>query len=304
MQKPLAESAGTARSFRTPLASIWPAPVAIPIVVRPKSKDPMNTQKAASELEPRLFPKLRGLGATRALLAFVGVAITGRAQLVAWNVNGTNASVNSTLNGTVGAGIASATLSLGTGISASSSANTFGGSGFDQTSLSSAITNGDYLQFTISPAASYQYDISSIAMNIGVGTAVTNFNVALFSSATGSFTAGNELWTFAFSSTTPPAQSITLSSIAGLQNLNSPTTFRMYGWRGPSGTSTFRIRDLAGNDLTVNGSTSLEAIPEPSTYAAVLGALGLGSTVVYRRLKAQKTGGKIHRGSFAKPIQT
>lgn len=208
------------------------------------------------------------------------------AQLAVWDVAGTNASATNPLPATsVGVNISSANLTLGGGLSTSSSADTFGGSNFDTTSLSAAITNADYISFTITPTSGYALSISSISFNSGVSTATTNFNVSLLSSATG-LTAAHTLHTYSFSSTNAPAQSITLTGSPALQNHTGAIEFRLYGWRDTGGTSTFRIRNLSGSDLVINGTVS--AIPEPSTYAALAGLLALGGVLWQRRRQAKR----------------
>jgi hypothetical protein len=169
---------------------------------------------------------------------------------------------------------------LGSGLSASAAADTFGGSGFNSTSLAAAIASNQYLGITITPQADYAISLSSIFFTTGVSSATTSFHGELLSSATG-FAPGNSLHTYSFSTTTPPSQSITLSGISALQNIVGPIEFRIYGWRDTAGTTTFRIRNLSGNDLVINGS--ITAVPEPATYAVLLGALVLLVAVGRRR---------------------
>jgi len=228
-----------------------------------------------------MHPRRLYLGLSALALASTPAA----AQLVSWDVSGITAEVRNPFSGSVGSNIDSASLFLGTGVQTSSAGSTFGAGGFNQTSLASAISDGDYLAFSITSTAGYTASISSISLNFGVSSATSNFNVALLSSATG-FTSGDALWTSSFSTTTPAPATITLTNTAALQSLSSTTTFRLYGWRDTSGTSTFRIRDLSGNDLTVAGTTS--PVPEPATYAALLGGLVLLGTVLQRRHRARR----------------
>jgi hypothetical protein len=202
--------------------------------------------------------------------ALGGVAI-GHGQIVAWDVNGrTAAGSNPFAATTLGSGLAGASLTLGGGVSASGTANTFGASSFDQTSMAAAISAGDYLSFTLTPADGVAVSLTSMSALFGVGTAVTNFNLALMSSIPG-FDMGDELWTHGFGVSLPAAQVIDMTSIPALQALTGPLEFRLYGWRDPVGTTTFRIRDNAGSDLAIFGTTAV--IPEPSSYAAAAGAL-------------------------------
>ena len=84
----------------------------------------------------------------------------------------------------------------------------------------------------------------------------------------------------------PAAQTVTLTSYQALQNVSVPIELRLYGWRDSTGTTTFRFRDNAGSDLSIAGSVS--AIPEPSTYAGILGIAGLSAAVLGRRRKRSR----------------
>lgn len=213
------------------------------------------------------------------LLSILSPAASG--QLVAWNVNGIDAETDPSLSGVLGPNIAFGELTLGSGVSPSGTANTFGGSNFNQTSLAAAITQNDYLAFTVAPAAGHTFSVSSITINPGLSSA-TDFNIALFSSA-GGYEVDDILWSYSFNATLPSAQMITLSDFPELQDLASETEFRLYGWRGTAGTSTFRIRDLSGYDLVINGSTGIAAVPEPSTYAIASGFTSLLAVIILRR---------------------
>jgi hypothetical protein len=222
------------------------------------------------------------------MFVVVAAASLGRAQIAAWEVNGINASaINPFAATTLGAGLASAALELGPGVAASNAASTFGGSGFNQTSLAAAITGGDYLSIHLTPLAGQSLSLSSLTVLLGVSTAVTNFNVALESSATG-FTSAAALWSFSFNNTTPPAQTVSFTGLGALQDLSSSVEFRFYGWRDTTGTTTFRLRNLTGDDLSFSGTTS--AIPEPSACASLMGAMALLVLVVRasRRPRRQK----------------
>lgn len=223
------------------------------------------------------------LGLLGGFLLVSGTAAFG--QLVAWEITGANAAVtNPQPAGSLAAQVAGGSLTLGSGVSASNTTDFFSANGFNTTSLAAAISGGDYLSFTITPAAGYALNISSVSFNSGVSSAVTNFNASLLSSATG-FNPAGTLHSYSFATTTPPTQSITLSGTAALQNVTGALEFRLYGWRDSAGTSTFRLRTLSGNDLVVTGSVS--AIPEPGTYAVLLGAAALAGAVIRRRRPAR-----------------
>lgn len=207
-------------------------------------------------------------------------------QLASWEVTSVDAGATNPLNATtLGDNIASAYLTLGSGVSASGTADTFGGTGFNQTSLADAISAGDYISFSLTPDTGSTMRLSSISFNSGVGSAITNFHGSLLSSATG-FTALNSLHNYSFSTAGAPTQVVTLSGVSELQNVTSAIEFRLYGFRGLDGTSTFRIRNLSGDDLIIQGTVTAP-VPEPATYGLFggLSALGLAA---FRRRRARR----------------
>lgn len=215
------------------------------------------------------------------LLLAVAGNIECRAQLATWEITGSNASLtNPDPADALGSQIASARLGLGAGITASGAANTFGGSGFSSTSLASAIAANQYLSVTITPNSNQAISISSISFLTGLSTAFTYFHGELLSSRTG-FSAGSSLYSYTTGTTTPSLQSATLSGFSALQNVNGPIEFRLYGWHDGSGSTTFRFRSLSGSDVTISGSTS--AVPEPGTYAVVIGVMSLAGAAYLRK---------------------
>lgn len=216
-------------------------------------------------------------------VALWGSGQTSYGHLATWEITGANAATTNPQSATsLGSNISSASITLGSGVTPSNAIDTFGGNSFNKTSLSAAISGGDYLSFSITPSAGNTLSISSITLTSGVSTAVTDFNVSLLSSATG-FTSANSLYNYSFGTAGAPAQSITLSGTPALQSVSGSIEFRLYGWRDVSGTSTFRLRTLSGNDLVINGSTAAIAIPEPSTYAAIVGLVSLSGVLLRRR---------------------
>lgn len=212
----------------------------------------------------------------------LGGAAVLHGQIVAWNVSGTNAAASRPLAATLlDSALAGGTLNFGSGVTASSAANTFGGSGFDQTSLAGAMSAGDFLSVTITPLPDHALALTSLTMLFGVSSAVTDFHLTLASNVT-DFTPGGSLWDFAFGNTLPAAQTVDLTGIASLQSIDSAIEFRIYGWRDGPGTTTFRFRDNAGADLSLAGSISV--IPEPEAYAISIGLILLGMTPLTQRL--------------------
>jgi len=71
-----------------------------------------------------------------------------------------------------------------------------------------------------------------------------------------------------------------------MQSITGTVTFRLYGWGATNAGGVFGLGRLSGNDLAIGGS--LTAIPEPSTYAAIVGVLALGGVMWQRRRKAKQ----------------
>ncbi len=204
-----------------------------------------------------------------------------QAQIVAWEISGSNAGASDPLAAaTLASGLASGQLSLGSGVTASTAADTFGASGFNSTSLAAAIAANQYLSITFTPTSGYALNLASLSVQTSVSTAVTDFHGALLSSVTG-FTADDALHSYAFGTTAAPLQTVTLSGESGLQGLTTTTEFRLYGWRDTAGTSTFRFRSLSGYDVAIAGTVS--AVPEPATCAAIAGSLALAVAIARRR---------------------
>ena len=221
------------------------------------------------------------------LLAFP--LISAGQTLLGWDVNGVEQST-ATLNAiTVENNISiispSGVLSRGNGaaLPGSTGSNMFGASGFTSASLADAITNNDYFTFSITVDSGYMMSLSGINFNMSETTSGPN-NAALLSSV-GGFTSRAVVSTWPLPSSSNSDQSITLSALA-FSNLTGTVEFRIYAWGGgASTTDKYRFRNLSGNDLVISGSTSLAPIPEPSTYAAILGGVALIGVVAVRRRK-------------------
>jgi len=226
-------------------------------------------------------------------LSLFSAAATQAQTLIGWDVAGITESATSVTydSGTLGAHISttspSGVLSRGSGAAApgSPSANTFGASGFNAANLGSALTNNDYFTFSISVASGYQMSLTSVSFKMSETTNGAT-NAALFSSVGGFSSAGMAIATWATPSGTTSDQSITLSG-GSFSNLTGTVEFRIFAYGGnSSSTDKFRLRNLSGDDLIIAGSVS--AIPEPATYAALLGAASLAGAFAHRRQKISR----------------
>ena len=225
-------------------------------------------------------------------LVALWVALTAmvRAQttLVGWDVNGTTESATSLTAGTFDSNISqsspSGVLSRGAGAASPGNAagNSFGASGFTATTLTNAITAGDYFTFSITVNSGYAMTLSSLTMKL-FDTTSGPTNGAVFSSVGGFASSGSAIQSFTLTGNANNDQSITLSA-GSFSNLTGTVEFRIYAYGGgSSSTDKMRIRDLSGNDLVISGTVS--AIPEPETTGICFGAFALGAVMLMRGLR-------------------
>jgi len=145
-----------------------------------------------------------------------------------------------------------------------------GGGYFTAAAWTGVAPGSNYFEFTLTPDAGYAFSATSMTFGYrATSTGPTNFavrsSVDTYASnlISGPIT-GDSAWHSAGTLT------ITLSGI------NTATTFRILGSGASSSLGTFRV-----DDVTVYGSVT--AVPEPSTYAAILGILVLTSVILHRR---------------------
>ena len=175
----------------------------------------------------------------------------------------------------------SSILSRGTGaaLPGGAGSNNFGASGFDAASLAAAITADDYFSFSITASSGFTMSLTNLEFNMQRTTSGPT-NAAVLPS-TGGFSDGSEISSYTVSTATGGGdQSIVLS---GMTNLSGSVEFRIYGWGGGSGTTDkFRFRNLSSGDLEITGTTA-SAVPEPASFAGMMGVFVLGFISVRRR---------------------
>ena len=224
-----------------------------------------------------------------AALCTLGLAHAAQAGvIVAWNAQPANTSLSSATSSTIAANLSGpAVLSLGSGFSAYAyNGSTFGGYATVDTSagLASAISNGTYWEFTISPAAGYQVQIDNLVvpakyngqagLYVWQGTPTSTINLAR----------STDSYASSLGATSPTAHGADAADWT--LTLNSPLTI--------STAETFRIAisenyayktvglkpdnywdpALLRNALEINGTVTI--VPEPSSLVLLgLGSLGL-----------------------------
>lgn len=145
-----------------------------------------------------------------------------------------------------------------------------GGGYFAATAWTGTAPGSNYFEFTLTPNAGHTFAATSLTFGYrATSTGPTNFAVrsstdAYASNLVSGTITGDSVWR------SPGTLTITMSG------MNTATTFRIYGSGASSSLGTFRV-----DDVTVNGSVT--AVPEPSTYAAILGFMVLISAIIRQR---------------------
>lgn len=146
-------------------------------------------------------------------------------------------------------------------------------------------TSTDYVGFTLSAVSGYELDLGSISFTYGFshgtagGTPVQQATFSLRSSVDGF---ANDIASFTRSSVASNSDFVTSGPISlsapAYQNLNS-ITFRLFLSDDGVSTTTHTLRL---DDFDVQGLSSVAAVPEPASFAALL-AMCSGMLVASRR---------------------
>ena len=170
-----------------------------------------------------------------------------------------SASVFSGLNGGPATGSGSPVYAAGSG-----------GSFFTATTWTGAAPGSNYFQFTITPDSGYS--ISATTLTFGYRATPTGPTAYAIRSSADSYTANLASGSFTNDGNWSSVGSISIT----LSGLVSATTLRLYGSGASAAGGTLRVDD-------VGLSGTVTAIPESSTYAAILGTLTLLGVVIWRR---------------------
>ncbi|MFI1744912.1 T9SS type A sorting domain-containing protein [Thalassobellus sediminis] len=195
------------------------------------------------------------------LISFISIVSFGFGQIVAWEMDtniGNEPTVNATTND---ANLNSSALSRGSGLTPHIQNNTFSSVGFTASGTQAdAITNNDYLQFQVSTSSGYQVSLSTLDATFRRSNTGPDSFIWRYSTDGINFTDIGTPFSYTVNSGNGTNQTqINLSTILALQNVVSGTTisFRLYGWGANSGTGTFAIGRLAGNDLSLDGVVTI-----------------------------------------------
>jgi hypothetical protein len=151
-----------------------------------------------------------------------------------------------------------------------------GGAYFTANGWTGASPGTNYFSFTLQPSPGHEFSVTSLSFGYRTtSTGPTDFVVrssadAYAANLIAGILVGDSTWhstgTLAFT----------------LPGLDEATTFRIMASGASSSLGTFRI-----DDVTLGGAVS--AVPEPGTYALILGAAVLGVLVLRRRPISRRT---------------
>ncbi len=142
--------------------------------------------------------------------------------------------------------LAAATISRGAGLTASGNTQRFNATNWALTSIANAVSGNNYMEFTITPNASYQFSVSSIDINFQRSSTGPSA-IALRSSVDGYASDLDGEKAIVDNTST---QAFTFTFVQA--NSTSPVTYRFYCF-AESATGTGGIGDGNGNDIVVKG---------------------------------------------------
>jgi hypothetical protein len=234
----------------------------------------------------RLFALLAALFASTAvspLRAQTSVTLT-------WNFGTTAGSATPTglvtglSGGTVSQGNNNGTTNLLLTDSSSSTTYTGASGGFNAGVAARpgnlSLTSSAYFAFSFDVAAGQEFTITSLSFGSrGTGTGPLSYSLLSSTSGFSGTTTTHATGTLLANSTWALQQPTLSTSIVLSSGI---TELRLYGF-GSAGSPNANTTNWRIDDVRINGTLAASAIPEPSTYAAIAGALSLGGAVWWRR---------------------
>ncbi|WP_298900828.1 choice-of-anchor D domain-containing protein [uncultured Psychroserpens sp.] len=182
------------------------------------------------------------------LIACLCFVISSYSQILTFDFNGlagNEASANSNFNN---ANLSNSTITRGAGLTASNNGNRFNATSWAVTNIANAISGNDYMEFTITPNASYTFDVTTIDVifqRSGTGTR----GIALRSSLDG-YAANIDTEKAITDNTSSQSFTFTVNQT----NNAVAVTYRIYGWAESTGGS--GGFEGTGDDIVVNGSVN------------------------------------------------
>jgi len=214
-------------------------------------------------------------------------------------VSGTNSTAAADPN--VGASVITSNIgTVGTDSGFSAAGNAFVRANATQSTQAGAITEADYFEFTLTPQAGFEVDLTSFSLTVGnqtstalsftssyfVRTSLDGYasNIAITSTGGTTTSLGGVASRSTTSNSTAVSDSVVFN-VAGsqYQNLTTPVTFRIYLYDTGSGAAPDSSQSISRFD-NVQVSGNVSAVPEPDT--CLLGLVG-GALVLSVRRKRE-----------------
>ncbi|MEO0340935.1 MAG: hypothetical protein AAF242_17205, partial [Bacteroidota bacterium] len=199
---------------------------------------------------------------------FILISSLAYSQILTFEFNGIAGNETSVPSNSNDANLMSSSISRGSDINASGNANRFNST---QWTTGSSIDLNEYLSFTISPNAGYEFNVSSIDINHQrSGTGPISF--AIRSSIDG-FT--SNLGTFSITGDATTIQQSTINLT--ITNQSSAVEIRIYGFDSEGSSGSWGPGEGSGDDIVVNGSANCIA---PTMAAMSFSATNIGGTTM------------------------
>ncbi|WP_430399562.1 choice-of-anchor D domain-containing protein [Flavobacterium sp.] len=155
--------------------------------------------------------------------------------------------------------LSSSTISRGAGLTAAGNGGRFNATNWALTSIANAVSGNDYMEFTITPNATYSFDVTSIVISLQ-RSATGPRAIALRSSAD-SFTSDLDTEYLITDNTSTQTFTFTFSQVGN----SSAVTYRVYMYAESTGGSG-GIGDFTGDDIVVNGTVYSASTTYSVTY--------------------------------------
>ena len=195
-----------------------------------------------------------------ALILFFGASTGVYAQILTFEFVGLAGSEDTAPSNTNNTGLTPSAISRGAGLAALNNGDRYNATSWAITSIANAVSGNDYMEFTITPNANFEFTVSSIFINLQrSGTGPTQ--IALRSSLDAYASNLNAIYGI---SDIPSTQTFTFTFPQAASS--TPVTYRFYCYaEATSGSG--GIGDGLGNDIVVNGTVTPTT---PSTTAPVV----------------------------------
>jgi hypothetical protein len=212
-----------------------------------------------------------GTAAAMGLFFFAFWAPVAQAQILTFDFAGLAGNEATANSNTKDANLATSTISRGAGLTASANGDRFNATGWAVSSIANAVSGNDYVEFTITPNAGYQFSVSTIAVQ-WQRSAAGNTAISLRSSANSYATDIDSVKAVTDSTSTQ-----TFTWNVSQANSTAAVTYRLYSY-AENVTGTGGPGDGSGNDITVNGTVTASSAAEPATQATSVSFSSVAST--------------------------